>query len=439
MTTVKALFGLTLRLLLVFSVTITFFIGYNRFLVDYTIKDLKLALNNIKKDELEGVDKILSYALSDELRKPKPEIYTAIALEYSKEILLKREKKRSLNDTETILENLIMQKTEKRGRILKVLGDTSTSIAHVLNIDSDIDKRLSEKAETKTPKIDYEEIKRKNPVLEKYSNAIEEREKGNFKNAVKVYLEMAKENDESPIAPLLLYQAGSTYLYDLEDEKRAYQIFRLIKMYYPTSYFAYADEEKELPAWTKIFPMEILKKTISDAAAKFAQIMVTYTQDHMKREEANIWSIQPTDDQITKATENFINKLLKKIQSPLTVKKVKITFLEGSKVEVVGVGEIGRLELKGYILGKMLLIDGWAMYKVEKAEILGVDIQPALASQMLRESHRVFNRDLPFALDEIVIDASIKPALSTWKGPLKDKEKIILQGTETIPTGRWRR
>jgi len=439
MTKLKALLGLALRLFLVFFVTVTFFIGYNRFLVDYTIKDLKLALNSIKKNELDGVDKILSYTLSDELRKPKPEIYTTIALEYSKEILSNRGKERSLKDTETVLEDLIMQKTEKRGRILKILGDASTGMAHALNIDNKVDKRLSEKEKTKQPEVDYEKIKKKSLILRKYSSAIEEREKGNFKNAVKVYLDLAKENDESPIAPLLLYQAGSTYLYDLDDEERAYRIFRLIKMYYPTSYFAYADEEKALPAWTKILPMKILKRVISDAAAKFAQIMVMYTQDHMKREEGDIWSVKPSDDQVAKATENFINKLLKKIRSPLTVEKAKITFLAGNKVEVIGEGRIARFKIKGYLLGKMSLIDGWAKYEVEEAQILGVEIKPILVNQALSESHRVFNRDLPFALDEMIIDTTTKPAFSFWKGPLKDKEKMILQGTETMPTGMWRR
>ena len=61
------------------------------------------------------------------------------------------------------------------------------------------------------------------------------------------------------------------------------------------------------------------------------------------------FEIKPSDVQITEATQKLINTLLKKM--PFKVKKVKIKFHPGSRVEAKGVGEVMGFAFRASLLG----------------------------------------------------------------------------------------
>ena len=54
------------KLSLVLLVTVGFFVSYNRFLVDNSLEDLKVALNSVDRHEFRGLDRLFAFASAAE-------------------------------------------------------------------------------------------------------------------------------------------------------------------------------------------------------------------------------------------------------------------------------------------------------------------------------------------------------------------------------------
>ncbi|MBU1726121.1 MAG: tetratricopeptide repeat protein, partial [Candidatus Omnitrophica bacterium] len=64
--------------------------------------------------------------------------------------------------------------------------------------------------------------------------------RGQIKEAADLYLKLADDNPQSSLGSLLLYSSGSIYYFDLNDTKKATEIFTRLKNSYPVSMYSYS-------------------------------------------------------------------------------------------------------------------------------------------------------------------------------------------------------
>jgi len=430
------LLSLIARIITVFIVVILFFLGYNRFLLDKSIGDLKTALTDITDARPEDAKEMVSYALSKELLKPIPEITTVMALEYSKSILSGPGSDRPLVDAEAMLKSIIDKKEMGKTAAHKAMDNVTTTAMRTFGVKGGSAKALKDRVKIEIPDKVYRELEQIYPFLTKYRSALKFREQKDYDEFNKTCKELAEQYKTSEIAPLILFQVGSTYMYDLQDVEKATEVFDTLKKQYPASFFAHKGLDSTGPKWLESTPMRMAQKAVSLSAAQFVQIMIYFTNTKLLLEEkkaGDTFEIKPSDARVTNETKRFINKYLSK--TPFSIQEIEIKYLPGNRVRVQGTGKAGMFRFKGFFLGKMMLtkrtLSGvspitipWLSYKIERATLGNVNLPPEVANKLLAESHKVFNASLPFELKTFVLDD--KTGLSIFEGIVRSKERILI-------------
>lgn len=131
-----------IKVAFVLSTAVAFFAGYNTFLVDYSLEDLKFALNSVEKKELGGLDKLLSFTMVAEAAEVEIVSDQFANIEYAGEALSSPKPGRPVDDIKDILGSVIAKKKEARAGILNVLDTLSGRLARALGISSRLNDRL---------------------------------------------------------------------------------------------------------------------------------------------------------------------------------------------------------------------------------------------------------------------------------------------------------
>ncbi|MBL7132104.1 MAG: hypothetical protein ISS45_12015 [Candidatus Omnitrophica bacterium] len=407
----KPIIRLIIRISLVFAASTIFFLGYNRFLVDHSLNNLKLALGDVKKNQLEGVSKILAQTVIEELTKTDPEIETYMALEYAKNVVSSHEKGRSLNDVKLMMQDIIKKKEQKRGRVLNVLDNISNTTVRALRLQPGIKKIAMKREKIERRVIDFKDLERRYPVLKQYKDAVKNREAGNYEEAAKIYLEIAKNYKYSAIAPTVLFQAGSTYQFDLKDEKRAAEVFEKISKDYPITVFSYKRvTEVETPAWMQTAPIRVARKGIrlvgDRCGVLLGERIVTEMRFLQKGERVtHEVTILITEELMTGATKRINTKLAGK---PVKVERIEFEFNRDGTMGVKGKGSIAGIDMNVDFTGRVELKEraggAWLVYNVIDANISGIPIDPLLINRALEKGHSKFNAKVPFQVTAVEIE-----------------------------------
>lgn len=127
---VLPVFKRTYKIVIVFILAILFFLGYNTYLVDRSLENLKKTLENVKNvqspDDVRNLVSSLDYALLAELSSGQVNSSNIARIELAKDILSKATDSTQLEDAKFALRQVIKQKESQRPAILTALDKINT-------------------------------------------------------------------------------------------------------------------------------------------------------------------------------------------------------------------------------------------------------------------------------------------------------------------------
>ncbi|MFH1407085.1 MAG: tetratricopeptide repeat protein [Candidatus Omnitrophota bacterium] len=230
-----------IKLAAVFAAVIIFFLGYNTYILDRSLENLKYSLDAVSTIETaEGagdVSMLMDYNVLREIAGQKLNPEKLANLEYAKTVMASGASGRKLEDVEYMLNTLVEDKLKERGAALNVLdsvvrffGRASGKVARLLYIfkkkkSTVVDSALLEEARShesswKFPEAAaaYEKFIAKNKDYEKIGSirlhlGFSYQMQGRFPDAEKVYSRVAREfagKNEGMVAAKLLGQISET-------------------------------------------------------------------------------------------------------------------------------------------------------------------------------------------------------------------------------------
>lgn len=123
---------------LIFSVVIAsviFFLGYNAYLVDHSLVNLKLAIDEISDartlEDAKRVKRLMAYPIKQEIARKKLDVQNLAQLEYVQEILGSAKDIGQLEDAKLFLKDVISRKEKERGVVLASLDTVNKTILPV--------------------------------------------------------------------------------------------------------------------------------------------------------------------------------------------------------------------------------------------------------------------------------------------------------------------
>jgi len=123
----------TYKILIVLTLAIIFFLGYNTYLIDHSLANLKLTLNkvdNIKTlEDAKKLSSALDYSLLNEVASQKLQAGSIARIELAKDILSKTQDMSRLGDVKFALQEVIKQKEKERPAVLVALDKVSRLVA----------------------------------------------------------------------------------------------------------------------------------------------------------------------------------------------------------------------------------------------------------------------------------------------------------------------
>ena len=410
--------GVPIRLIkilgLALIISAVFFLAHTYLLTDKSIKSLTYLLNNLETCDENKAQEILSGILAKEITKPgfDPDIYTGLA--YSRDVLGKHKAGRSLEDVRIIIKEVIARKKEERS----------------------FSKKTKEE---------------KHPIIQEYQGTLKARDLEDYKKTAALYLVLAEEYEDSLAAPMLLFQACATNIFDLGDTEKAYQIFKRIEEEYPTSRFALYNFSYSKPEYLKRdvkeavpletaevfttyreavsgtrFPEEDLSKSflqripvvniildkIEESMSKSSLDMALAIADYVNRRHLSVGDpvkIVQTEKFLNNFTRRRVNTFFKNI--PIEFLVLSVQFEEDNRLKVLYTVKIGRFAYNGYARGHMSLQripDKWLTYTVEEIKIGPFSLPTKLVNSALTKTYKTFNENIPIDIENFEIDAVMK-------------------------------
>lgn len=258
-------FKRTYKVLLVIVAAVVFFLGYNTYLVDHSLSNLRIALdqvNDVKTlEDAKKLASVLDYSLLNEVSSPELQPATLSKIEMAKDILSKPESMKQLEDVKYAIKEIVSQKEKKRSPVLvaldkinKVFAPTAVKVSKARLEDQA--QYLKEKLNTAKDKFELQEIyysmanvytqlsKFKEAreaylkVLEldpetklakkaKFNLAWNEKYQGNYDEAIKEFEGLSEIAGEEKLATFSMYQMAETYK-KKGDFKKAVEIYQKI-------------------------------------------------------------------------------------------------------------------------------------------------------------------------------------------------------------------
>jgi tetratricopeptide (TPR) repeat protein len=115
--------------------SVIFFLGYNAYLVDHSLVNLKLAVDEISDartlEDAKKVKRLLSYPIKQEIAKKKIDSQNLVQLEYIEEILSSAKDVGQLEDAKMFLQEMVGRKEAERGAVLASLDALDKNILPV--------------------------------------------------------------------------------------------------------------------------------------------------------------------------------------------------------------------------------------------------------------------------------------------------------------------
>ena len=251
----------TYIILIVLVLAITFFLGYNIYLVDNSLSNLKLTLNKVNNTktlaDAEKLASILDYSLLAEMASPKLESTNIAKVEFAQGILSKPQDMERLGEVKVVLQDLIAGKEKKRSaflvkldkvfvlpRVRKIPKTRLKNRAKYLKeqIDTLKDKEQLQGAyyelgniytqldEFSGAKDAYEKAAALNPESDLakkslFNIAWNEKHRGNLDEAIKEFEKLAKSSKEEKLINFSKYQMADIYR-KKEDYQKAIAIYQ---------------------------------------------------------------------------------------------------------------------------------------------------------------------------------------------------------------------
>lgn len=224
---------------------------------------------------------------------------------------------------------------------------------------------------------------------------------GKYEEAARLQQEMAEEyKDNEEVAALALFQAGASYMYDLNDTKRAKEIFaKLTKMYPNSTYSQYLAPEKNaigmfltyvLPRATRVVAWRVAGLfALSGYSGELAEIHVVSEEPGLNL-AVNDWCAEEFPDSLGDIFFD-VRGMEIKLENGKVAVTGKLTF---GKWTVMGRGE-GRLEMTK--TGGMKIV-------ITKAFIDKIPIPPLLVNHALTKLTLLINKYFPVIITDISIE-----------------------------------
>lgn len=129
---ILAILKRTYKILLVFLVAVIFFLGYNAYLVDHSLVNLRIALDKVidakTLEEAKKLEALLKRPLFEEISKREMDAPTLAELEFTKDTLADPKDLDQLEDVKAFLFEMISEKEASRGPIISRLDRLSSII-----------------------------------------------------------------------------------------------------------------------------------------------------------------------------------------------------------------------------------------------------------------------------------------------------------------------
>jgi len=253
----------TYIILIVLALVVIFFLGYNMYLIDYSLANLKLALNQVNDIKTSGEAKnlasALDYSLFNEIASETLQSGNISKIELAKDILNKSQDANRLKDVKFALQEVIKEKEKERPAVLIALDKLSSLVAPGARKISKT--KLEDQARGSREKIgtlsDRDELQSAYYVLantyaqlsefekakETYDKAIafnpdsnlakksrfnlawNEKNRGNLDEAIKEFEKLSQAPGEEKLASFSKYQLAETYR-KKGDYEKAVAIYR---------------------------------------------------------------------------------------------------------------------------------------------------------------------------------------------------------------------
>lgn len=239
----------TYKILIVLSAAVIFFLGYNTYLVDRSLANLRVALDKVSDAKTLGdaskLVSVLDYSLVAEVSSQKLQVSSISKIELAKDILSRPQDLSQLEDVKFVLNEVIKEKEKERAGILVVLDKvtkaftpaiTKISKAKLKDQASYIKERISiikdkyelqtayyELANIYTRLSDFdaaEDALRKTVALNpesrlakkcRFNLAWNQKRQGNFEEAIKEFADLSQTAAEENLSVFSKYQMADAY------------------------------------------------------------------------------------------------------------------------------------------------------------------------------------------------------------------------------------
>jgi len=223
---------------------------------------------------------------------------------------------------------------------------------------------------------------------------------GKYQNAIDIQLKLADEYKEQPVAALYLFQAGASYMYDLNDTKKAKEIFaRLTKMYPKAEYSQFLSPKKGfigtfltyvVPRATRVITWRIAG--LFCLSGYFGEL----TKATMVSEEAGL-NVAINDWVLEEFPDTLGNIYF-------DMKGIEVDLLEGN-VAISGIITFGRFSVRAEAEFKLeLQEDKKINLVITKAFLNKIPIPPILINQATKKLFLLINKYFPISVEEITME-----------------------------------
>ncbi|MDD5594931.1 MAG: tetratricopeptide repeat protein [Candidatus Omnitrophica bacterium] len=236
----------TYLIFVIILAAVIFFLGYNVYLVDHSLVNLKLALDKVSDartlEDVKKVEQALSYPLRKELSKGKLDMATLADLEYINDVVANPQSLNQVEDVKFFLKRVIAKKSQERGPLMASLDSVTKAVLPIQQKESinnlkKEERNLKEKINTTTKSEELQELysqlnvvyqrlsdykkaeevstkiieldpKSYRAAKTKFTKAWDYKQKGSFEMAKKAFDEIINEFPNSEIAVLSKYEAA---------------------------------------------------------------------------------------------------------------------------------------------------------------------------------------------------------------------------------------
>jgi len=227
----------TYLIFIVIICAVVFFLGYNTYLVDHSLVNLKLALDQVSDartlEDVKKIEQALSYPLRKEIGKQKLDMATLADLEYIDEILSSPKSMNQLEDVKFFLRRVIAKKSQERGPLMASLDTMSKTFVPIqqketVNNLRKEEQKLKEQISTAKPEEIQELYSQLNVVYQKLND---------YKKAEEVSSKIIELDPQSYRAAKVKFTKAWDYK-NKGDLDKAKEIFDEVIQEYPNSELA---------------------------------------------------------------------------------------------------------------------------------------------------------------------------------------------------------